>query len=126
MIALALTSCATVRPIAADVANAELDCTSGALVSVVASLGNAAQSYLVGKIAGDGVAVDTSAIRTDLRALGSKAWSCAVTVALGVVLGRPAARTLADVAPGPDWRAVLGEVKAELGVATVRTPTGVL
>jgi hypothetical protein len=120
-----LVGCATVRPVAADVVTAELDCTSGALVDVVKSLGNTAQVYLYSKIAGDDRTVDTAAIRADLRILASKAWTCAVTVALGVLLDRPAARTLADV-PGPDWRAVLVDVKAELGVSTVRTHAGVL
>lgn len=118
------TGCATARPIAANVATAELDCTSGAMVDVVKSLGNAAQTYLTGKIAGDGRTVDTAAIKADLRALGSKAWSCALTVALNVVLGQPAARTSVAVALGPDWRGVLTGVKTELGVTAVRLPDG--
>jgi hypothetical protein len=119
--------CATVRPAAGSAVAAELDCSSAAMVDVARSLGNAAQTYLVGKIAGDGRTVDTAAIKADLRALGSKAWSCAITVALNVVLGQPTARTSiahAAAAPGPDWRAVLVEVKGELGVTAVRLPTG--
>jgi len=118
--------CATVRPVAGQVVTAELDCSSAAIVDVAKSLGNAAQAYLAGKVAGDGRTVDTAAIKTDLRALGSKAWSCAVAVALNVVLGQPTARTsIAHAAgPAPDWRSVLIEVKSELGVSAVRLPTG--
>ncbi len=122
-------SCATVRPVAADVVTAELDCTSAALVAVVKSIGNAAETYLAGKISGDAQSFDTSAIRSDLRALGSVAWSCAVSTALAVILHPPAvARTTLHVAiflpPPAGVRAAASAVKAELKVASIRTPAG--
>lgn len=118
-------ACATVRPVAGNAVTAELDCTSAALVSTVKSLGNAAEVYLASKIAGDGRTVDTSAIKADLKALGSQAWSCALSVALHTVLGAPSQTSIAHaVGPRPDWSSVVVEVKAGLGVTSVRLPDG--
>lgn len=125
MLGVGLTSsCATVQPIAGQVVSAELDCTSGALVDTVKSLGNAAQFYLVGKVAGDGRTVDTTAIKDDLKALSSKAWSCALSVALQAVLGKTSLSITHAVGPRPDWSSVLVEVKGGLGVTQILLPDG--
>lgn len=121
-------ACTTVRPVAATVVTAELDCTAPTIAGFVASLGHGAEAYLAAKIAGDGRAIDTPAIKADLKAVASKAWSCAVTTALAALLNQPVARTLTGP-PGPDLevlRVAVGEVKGELGVASVKTAAGVL
>lgn len=122
VVGFAAAGCATARPVAGEIIAAELDCTSAAMVDTAKSLGNVAQAYLVSKVSGDGRTVDTAAVKADMRALGSKAWSCAMSVALGVILGQSSMRTLADA--GPDWRGALAEVKGELGVTTVKLPGG--
>jgi hypothetical protein len=126
-------SCAGQSPrvVAANAVTAELDCTAPAIAGFAVSLGRGAEAYLASKIANDGRAVDMPAIKSDLKALGSQAWSCALSTALAVLLNQPVARTspMHVSLSGPSLdalRGAVGELKAELGVATVRTPAGVL
>lgn len=119
---LFLSGCATVRPVAAEAVTAELDCSAPAMIDVVKSIGSAAEVYLASKISGDGRSVDTTTIKADLKALGSKAWSCALSVALNVVLGKTSIAHA--VGPKPPWGSVLLEVKSGLGVDRIKLPDG--
>jgi len=128
----ALTSCATVRPVATTAVAAELDCTSAQIAATVNALAQPAKDYLLGKISGDGRTVDTAALRADARALKSQAWTCALSTAFALLLQPPAASAgfSARVEPGgpdPDvLRAAWAELRGELGVGRVVTSAGAI
>lgn len=129
---LLVASCAeSPRVVAANIVTAELDCTAPALIGLVRSTGSAMETYVAGKIADDGRSVDTAEMRTDLRAVASKAWSCAVTQALAALLGQPMANVSLSHAAGPRLvtdpaalRAAIAALKEELHVTSVKLPDG--
>jgi hypothetical protein len=131
VVAAAVAGCASGSPArvgAADAVSKELACTGPAIAETVNDLGDAAMTFVHSKISGDGQKIDSTAIKSDLKAVASMAWDCAVSTAFAVLLnGGVSIAHVAGPSQSPSraaLQAAWSDVKTGLGVSSVATSVG--